>query len=201
MLNLTKYAIDWINGELLGDASIELAGPAKARFRYCSQYVEYINYVCDTLQSFGIIQTGKIYERIQGAHHSYSYCSHSYTELFACLHAWYPNGKKVVPRCITLSPITCRQWYIGDGCLVTRQHVRRKAFIELYTNAFPILDVDWLVEQLWEIGILATRKPTRNVIHISSVSVSDFLNYITGSPVECYRYKWDTKSTPKSLNH
>ncbi len=190
MLNLTTNAVDWINGELLGDASVSASGPVKARFRYCSQHLEYINYICGTLENFGIMRTGKIYERIQGSHRSYNYCSLSYSELLPCLRAWYPNGKKVVPRCIRLTPITCRQWYIGDGCLVHREHVHRRTYIELYTNAFPTFDVDWLVTQLLEVGILATRKKARNVIHISSASVLDFLNYIPGSPVECYRYKW-----------
>lgn len=196
MLNLTKHAINWINGELLGDGCLGISSPTKARFRYCSKHLEYINYVCNTLRSFGIMQTGKIYKRVRGTQCDYSYCSRSYKELHACQTVWYPNGKKVVPRCIKLTPITCRQWYIGDGCLVLRHH--RNPYIELYTCAFPVSDVEWLIEQLSEIGILATRKVTRNVILIASVSVSDFLNYITGSPVECYRYKWNVKSIPNS---
>lgn len=196
MLNLTKDAVNWINGELLGDGTVEMSGPRKARFRYSSKHEEYINYVRDTLKSFGIMQVGRVNKYVRGQHCFYCYCSHAYKELLPCRKAWYPDGKKIVPRCIVLSSITCRQWYIGDGCLVLRHH--RNPYIELYTCAFPISDVEWLIKQLSEIGILATRKASRNIILIASVSVSDFLNYITGSPVECYRYKWNVKSIPSS---
>ena len=60
--NLSQKAKEWIDGELLGDGHFALSSPYSAKFRYGSKYLEYINYVSDTLKSFGIEQSGKIGE-------------------------------------------------------------------------------------------------------------------------------------------
>ena len=158
-------------------------------FKYSSKYLEYIQYVADTLRSFGIQQAGKICELAHLKHVCYTYSSLSYTELLPLRKIWYPEGKKVVPHVIQLTPITCRQWYIGDGSL-THRHGKRP-YIRLSTNAFPYYDVAWLVEQLWEIGILATHQPASNCISTAACSTKDFITYIGECPVECYKYKWD----------
>ena len=203
--SLPQEAIEWINGELLGDGCLVSSSKYSAYFIYTSKYKEYINYVSNTLESFGIKQSGKINKSVQTEYKgktkeckfkkpviSYHYRSLSYEELYSSYKKWYPNGKKIVPKDIELTPIALRQHYIGDGCLIYPKN--GNPYIILYTMGFTIGDVEFLVSKLGELGFKCTRQPSKNVIRISTHSVKDFLDYIGKCPVECYEYKWDFKS-------
>ena len=198
--SLTQKAIEWLNGELLGDGSLCSDSEYSARFSYSSKYKEYIEYVSKTLDSFSIKQSGKIFERatiqIKGKKFkkpaiTYQYHSLSYEELLPIRQKWYPEGKKIVPKDIKLTPLTIRQWYIGDGCL--HHHKNIEPSINLATCGFTMEDIEFLVSKLRELGFKAVRHPSRNTIHISPCSVKDFLDYIGKCPVECYQYKWNYK--------
>jgi len=161
-----------------------------ADIQYSSKYLEYINYVSYTLNSFGIKQAGKItkYHYKNTDSYDYKYASCAYIELLPIYKKWYPNCKKIFPKGIKLTPITLRQHYIGDGSL--RNEKRVKPSIMLYTCGFLISDVERLIKQLIKLGFKTTRRPSKNIISISSHSTKDFLNYIGRCPVECYQYKW-----------
>ena len=188
--NLLKEAIEWINGELLGDGCLHSYSTCSAQFRYSSKYLEYIKYVSDILKSFGIKQAGRIYKNYHKKRDycGYRYNSCSYCELLFIHKKWYPKDKKIIPKDIKLTPLTCRQWYIGDGTISHRYN--RRPFIKLYTNGLTIDNVKWLVRGLNNIGFKATRQSIHNEIHISSYSTKDFLNYIGKCPVDCYKYKF-----------
>lgn len=190
--NLSIEAIHWLYGELLGDGCLQSYCPYSARICYSSKYPEYIEYVRDTLKSFGIEQSGKIRKNHltdRGMDcYIYQYNSLTYSELLSIYRRWYPNGKKIVPRDIVLTPLVCRQWYIGDGCLT--HHKDSRPSIVLATNGFSIYDVKWVTKQLNKIGFKAKRT-IQNAIRISVYSTKDFLEYIGNCPVECYQYKWE----------
>ena len=184
--NLSQETIEWINGELLGDGSLQSFSKYSAKFTYGSKYKEYIEYVSNTLNYFGIEQVGKIYKRKDN---NYSYASRAYPELLPIYKKWYPKGRKIVPRDIELTPLVARQWYIGDGCLI--HHKKGKPNINLATCSFTIFDVNWLVKQLVNIGLKTTRLYSSNTIHIWSRSTKKFLEYVGQPKVMCYKYKWE----------
>jgi len=187
--DLSGEAIEWINGELLGDGSIYSQSECSARFSYGTQYLEYAQYVSDTLKSFGVEQSGKIKKHYDKRHdvYFYNYISRFYEEILSIRKRWYPEGKKIIPKDLKLTPLTCRQWYIGDGCLYNRKN--RNPSILLAACCFSDKDIFYLINQLNKFGIIST-KQSRNIIHISACSVKDFLNYIGECPVKCYQYKW-----------
>lgn len=187
--NLSQEAIEWINGELLGDGNLVSRSHYSARFQYSSKHQEYIEYVRDTLNSFGIEQVGKIkkqklYYRDK-SYYFYGYTSRDYVELLPICRQWYPNGKKTIPKNIILTSITLRQHYIGDGTLS-----KKDKSITLYTNNFPVEDVKQLTIQINKLGFEAVRHLCNNAIRILVSSTKEFLNYIGKCPVECYKYKW-----------
>jgi len=191
--NLTDKARQFIDGELLGDGCLQSNNSYSAYFEYGSKYIEYANFIADILKSYRIELNGKgIYYRKQIRNgkecEMFVLNSRCYPELLPIKKRWYPKGKKIVPRDIKLTPLVCRQWYIGDGCLIRPKN--SKPSINLATYSFPINDVLFLIKKLKRIGIKATRFGN-NVIHISVYSVKDFLNYIGKCPVECYQYKWE----------
>lgn len=188
--NLSKEARDWINGALLGDGYLQKISNYSAQIYYGSSKKKYIQYVSNTLDSFGIKQTGRIkkhyYEKWNCS--SYYYSSLTYVELLPIRQKWYPKGKKIVPRDIELTPITCQQWYIGDGSLSHQRNYN--SYIALCTEGFPISDVEFLKEKLIKLGFKVTRHAD-NTLYISTKSVPDFLDYIGLCPVKCYQYKWN----------
>ena len=186
--DLSKEAIEWINGELLGDGCLCSRSKQSARFTYTSQYKEYIEYIKNTLITFGIL--GITYEHKNKKTNKYDKCykSRAYVELLPIYKQWYPEKKKIVPKDVELTPLTCRQWYIGDGSLAHKE--RKYQSIILCTCGFSINDVDYLVIKLSKMGFTSTRQPSVNMIHILSCSTINFLNYVGGCPVSCYQYKW-----------
>lgn len=182
--HISKYAKEWIEGELLGDGHLMTRSYLSARFDYTSKHEEYIHYVSDTLAEFGIQQTGKIRAGVN----CYYYASRSYIDLFDIWVGWYALGKKEVPKDLKLTPIVCRQWYIGDGSLLKPGRVMPS--IRLATCGFFITDVLWLISELKQLGFLATYQQNNNGIYISAYSTKKFLDYIGECPVKCYKYKW-----------
>jgi len=186
--NLSKKAIEWINGELLGDGCLHKGSPYSASFKYASKYLEYTQYVSDTLKSFGIEQIGNInIQNRKKAHYAF-YQSRYYVEFLLLRRKWYPEGKKIVPKDIKLTPLTCRQWFIGDGSLVHQNNQR--PYIRFATFGFTVSDINLLVEQLIKLGFKTNKELSYNRIHMSVYSVKDFLNYMGKCPVKCYQYKW-----------
>jgi len=191
--NLSRKAINFINGELLGDGSLNCRSSYSARFVYGSKYPEYCQYISDTLDSFGIKQSGKINKRYYKDFncYSYHYSSLAYVELLSIYKQWYPEKKKIVPRDIKLTPLTCRQWYIGDACLHKPQKIN--PYIMLATEGFIVSDIKWLIKQLTKLGFKTniSKKLNKFNIRISSYSTKAFLDYVGKSPTKCYEYKFE----------
>lgn len=189
---LSKKAINWINGELLGDGSLNKLSSYSARFTYTSKYLEYIKYVSTILESFGIKQVGRInkyYHRKLDCY-TYSYASHSYVDLLHLYKKWYPGDKKMIPKDLELTPLVIRQWYIGDGFLKNRMQKNIKPHIILYADGFTVSNIQLIIEKLTKLGFKVTRWLSRNVICFSVHSIKDFFDYIGECPVECYQYKF-----------
>ena len=183
--NLSKEAREFIDGELLGDMSMRSNRKWSARIKYSSKYLEYIEWLAKTLKSFGIEQSGKIgLDRFRGKIY-YHYESRQYEELLPLYQKWYPEGKggKIVPEDLVLTPLICRQWYIGDGHLGEGRH------IDLCSMGFSKSDVERLKKQLYALGFKVTID-SQNNIRISTYSGQSFLDYIGKCPIGCYGYKW-----------
>lgn len=179
---LNRSARDWLDGELLGDGSLTTVSYVSARVSYSSKYLEYIQYIANTLASFGIQYSGRTPKRKDRT--EYTYVSRQYVELFPIWMRWYAYGKKEVPSDLRLTPITCRQWYIGDGSLMPHAGIR------LATDGFDDYDTARLVACLFGIGFPAVVHASGK-IYIPRHMVKQFLGYIGACPVECYKYKWD----------
>lgn len=189
--SLSREAKYWIDGELLGDGCLKAKNNYSAYFSYGSKHHEYIQYISKQLTAFGMKQVGKTHKRFHKdfGNISYDYVSKSYAELLPIREKWYPENKKIIPKDIKLTPLTCRQWYIGDGHLV-HYGVNNKVYMTLHTNGFTVNDIDLLINKLKDLGFKSTRPKSTNIISISVKSAMDFLRYIGGSPVTCYQYKF-----------
>ncbi len=211
-VSLTFQIIEVINGLMLGDGHLNQRSKWSAGYEHGSKYKEYLEWLSERFNGFGVKQTGKIYKETIDKRPKwknaigYRYSSLSYSELLPLQQKWYrlysqetdpPNWSykliKIVPRDIELTPTTCLYWYMDDGCLKHRSKKNSNDNINLATMGFPIADIEFLVRKLNEIGFKCHRT-VDNQIYISTESTPAFLEYIGDCPVDCYKYKWKLKN-------
>lgn len=198
-LDMSSRLQEFIEGELLGDGSIQMTGQRSAQYQHGSKYEKYVIWLSGEFAGQGIEQSGKIYKRKTGWGVGYHYYSKSYPELVPIRQCWYPNGKKIVPQDLKPTSIMLRQWYIGDGYLEHPGGNRRSRII-LATCAFDKSSIDHLLKELSGLGFKVSHQPSNNTIMISTHSTEAFLNYIGPCPKEIediYGYKWDYQDNRK----
>ncbi len=207
-VNLTTEATEFLSGELLGDGCLQSRSQWSADYLHSSKHKEYIDWLSETFNGFGIKQAGKTHETInkQLGNVGYHYASLSYPELLPLQQKWYrpynpetdiANWQykyiKIVPTDIKLTPLVCRQWYIGDGSL-HHQKYKEKVYnyIRLSVMCFSVTDIEFLVGKLHNIGF-ESHWTKQNEIYVSAESTPLFLDYIGKCPIKCYEYKWKLK--------
>lgn len=179
-----------LDGLMLGDGSLQLRG--NARYRHSCKEREYLEWLKEELKSHGIDFTEKVYEKPNGYGTGFTYQIYSrVNKTLTDEHKrWYPEGTKRVPDDIKITPVTLKEWYIGDGTFDSRKGYLQ--CISLAAHSFTYEERDRLVEQLESIGLNA-RNDKKGNIRILKSSVPQFFQYIGDCPVECYQYKWDYK--------
>lgn len=188
-INLPQEAKDFIDGELLGDGSINQRSIYSACYSHGSKHEKYLEWLIEKFQSWGI-ECMRIRKRECENYTGYYFATHDYPTFLKFRERFYPDGKKIIPKDIDLFPITLRQFYIGDGGLIKNKS--GKYSIKLYTYGFSKEGVLFLIAKLEKLGIETTRQKV-NVIHIGVKSAPKFLEYIGNCPKEIkdiYGYKW-----------
>jgi LAGLIDADG DNA endonuclease family len=99
---------------------------------------------------------------------------------------WYGDGRKVVPRDISISREFLLHWFLCDGaCSVNR----RGAHLMLCTDAFSRDEVEYLQARLASVGIESAIMRS-NRLRVNQRSIERFYEFIGECPVECLKYKW-----------
>src|SRR5688500_17261752 len=116
-VDLTQIQSEIIDGSLLGDGSITFTSSGKAVFSKKQKLSrrEYLDWHCENIKPFSC----KIYEcdvklndKIYKQAFYYTKASMKFAEL---RNKWYPNGVKIVPSDISLTPLSLSIWYFDDG--------------------------------------------------------------------------------------
>ena len=191
-VRLGQSALEFINGELLGDGCLFAKNDKSACYEHGSQYPEYLDWLSRVFEDFGLKQMGHIHMRKTNWSVGFYYQTLSYRELLPLYRKWYPDGKKIVPRDLKLTPLTCRQWMIGDG------YLGHPPFITFATYGFSHEDIAFLAQQLVDLGFQVSLPSGTPIIRIQKRSVQDFLDFIGPCPdpiKSLYGYKWDLQLT------
>lgn len=71
-------------------------------------------------------------------------------ELTKLRYKWYPDGKKIIPKDLELTPLTIATWFADDGhaCCKPCRH-----YIKFATHGFTYEEVDFLKNQLMIFGL------------------------------------------------
>ena len=137
---------------------------------------------------------------------SWKYISLRYKEWSDQRNRWYPEGIKIVPQDVRITPLSTLIWYLGDGTLkraIKGEHTT--FYIFLCTNGFTKEDCDHLCNRLCEKSIIGPSlrgvcKPRAKLdsrghpkIYLGPPLVSKFLRYMTPLPIQmscAFGYKW-----------
>jgi hypothetical protein len=202
---LSLKVLEVIDGEMLGDGSLAMS-EKNARFTYGTINREWTDYLREALSEIemSIVRTqpetrtvdedGKVSHRQE----KYVWETLVHTGLTEQRKRWYPDGKKIVPRDLVLTPTVLLHWYIGDGSVKKPGPKSEKQEIFLHSNCFNDNDIDFLIEKLAGLGIEARANrtsPTKSgqKLRIVNSSIPRFFNVIGQCPVPSYQKKWDLK--------
>jgi hypothetical protein len=99
---------------------------------------------------------------------------------------WYVDGRKVVPRDLSISREFLLHWFLCDGaCSINRS----SAHMMFCTDAFSREDVGYLKGMLESVGV-ETSIMRSNRLRVHQKSIERFYDYVGECPVECLKYKW-----------
>lgn len=212
---LSQIEKELLNGCLLGDGYLYLNNRHRVKslssfFGYTSSQKQHTDLIANLLKKFGSgkykngsIKHQKFLKKTQKFYINYTFHTQSNITFFNLYEKWYPQRKKIVPRDLELTSLTCLLWYIGDGCLC-----KTNQKIILNTHGFCEDDIDFLIDKLNNLGFESYKNHWRQqyIILIPRKNVKKFLDYIGPCPVECYNYKWEyreykgTSGVPKKVN-
>jgi len=191
-VELTDEAVQFIEGQLLGDGYLHSSNQFSASYQHGSKYKGYCEWLSTTFARYGIRQCGNIRKNlVLGKYDSYQYASLAYAELRAIRERFYPEGKKIIPADLEITHLVLREWYVGDGSLAYPKSGRPA--IKLATCSFTKEDVARVADKLRDIGLRVTHHSHKyERLLISAYSVDRFLEYIGPPPegIPMYHYKW-----------
>lgn len=201
-----QEAQDIFDGAMLSDANLSRQrGPlANSQFHIEQtdhSHVDWLLSIKDALQEIGV-GVSPMYPKIRyrlshGKPVSATTLPSNISPILTALRRkWYPNGIKVVPTDIALSPMLLANWYMGDGSstYVTDRTIK----VIFATNSFTNEDVDRLILRMHSLGIIdAYRDYHLNplnqkspIIHIGILrSVQVFMDIVEPCMCESFKYK------------
>jgi LAGLIDADG DNA endonuclease family/Homing endonuclease associated repeat len=185
-VDVSKEAIEIIEGELLGDGSMEQH--SNACFSHSTANFNYAKLLHGKLETTGLPlrplepvparNGGKPQLRTRTS------CNISFTTL---RQRWYPYGKKIVPSDLHLTKTMCLHWYLGDGYV--EQHT-----VKFSTCGFTETEVVRLAALLTTLGFKASKNRRSGghfVVRMSKEAAPRFLQWIGPCPAHGYEHKWN----------
>lgn len=194
---LTQHEKEVIDGLLLSDASLQRRS-ATARFGLVTIHKEFSQHVSELLSVKSKFYYKEAHEgTCKGVpvHSKESYPLYTLRDIaFNELHEkWYPNGKKIVPEYLKLSPTIVKYWFYGDGCssYVGLNSVKLK----FSTESFTLTECKRLTNMLSMMsGAKFTPYKVRADQYVLACQrmqcVNLFFDYIGQSDLKCFDYKW-----------
>lgn len=181
-----------LDGLLIGDSFLQNRSRTprgRPYFGHNCVEPEFVGYVVSTLSSLGL-EFGPTHQKPNG--YGTGMTTQVYSHVSDLLRdpwkRWYPEGQKILPVDLVLTPIIARLWYCGDGGLDSdKGYLRQLCFS---AHSFPLEDRERLSGMLRESGF-RSRNTKRGLICISKKSIPSFLDWLGPSPTACYQYKWD----------
>lgn len=208
IINMTDEMYEILRGALLGDGSLMIPKRGiNAKFSYMSksfQHVEYVsNYFAEYSQC-GIKRSDRYDKRTDKTYVSYNFRTNASKTLTDEYYKWYYDGKKHIPDDLILTPLMCKVWYIGDGCLTRVSNNDTSQKLYLCTNCFAKEEIEnILLPQLEKFHPYLSKTENDGQYRITighKKYIKKFIEYIGECPFDDYKYKWDVSEATKGYN-
>lgn len=186
-LLLSKEAIDYLNGLLLGDGCVVQAPTKKSScYIHSDKHKQYLQDLIEQFKQFDIFCS-----EVKKHSGAFSIRTRYYRELNKLRYVWYPNGKKKVPKNIELTPETIKNWYIGDGTFYTRKNGMKQGERLMLYMEYDTIGRKKLSEKLEDLGIYTSIY--FNGLYVKARSRKCFFDYMLSQnnniPIS-YQYKF-----------
>lgn len=166
--------------EMFNHSRKTLTGFQTATFRLSKHVYEtpWVNYIGEILKSEGYpCHIITLVQNREDVPYPVIYLDSSSSFQLAHLRKkWYPDGKKLVPRDLILTPRTLLHWYIGDGGVSSELY--------LHTQSFPLVDVNflkYLLEHELDIEVRLKERPDKPKLYYLTIPIryfDSFLDYL-----------------------
>jgi recombination protein RecA len=171
-------------GSLLGDGAMRCKANALLEVNHCWNQKFYVDWKCQQLAN--LVTTPPKARNGNGARIAYRFTTRSLPELTPLYRRFYPDKHKVVPRDLTLDPLSLAVWFMDDGS---------KSYRALYLNTqqFDVASQMRLVELLrneWSVKTSLNRDKQYLRIRIAVESVARFKEIIAPHVLEGFQYKF-----------
>ena len=195
----TETEMSTIIGTLLGDGSIDNrkieSHNSRLAMKHSIKQLEYLKYKINLLSTLNdgehkITEITKLTKfkdgrSIQSLATSCNWRSIADVKLSELRAKWYPEGKKIVPEDINLTPLAIAIWFMDDGTSGPNNS-------HFCTDGFSVKDCEILVKQLQKFNIDAYVRLTKKVyphIVVPAKSIPDFIRLVHPFMCESMLYK------------
>jgi len=155
IINLTDEQEQILIGSLLGDGEIIKNISTAANFLYSvgrqqSDY-EYLKWNYDKFLSFRKNAKIVLFTKIDKRPGWKPYCGCQFktisAPIFTKFHdTWYPNGLKIIPKNIKLTPLSAAVWFCDDGSFRAKR--REGINLQIATHGFDLGSVEYICNEL-----------------------------------------------------
>lgn len=205
VIQMTTIMYETLRGALLGDGSLLIPqNGVNAIFRYSSKSRQHVEYITKDFIRYstgnGLIENDRYDKRTDKYYHQIVFSSRSSETFTDEYYKWYINKEKHIPCDLILTPHTCLCWYIGDGCLRTKNNGSTQELL-LCTNCFLKNEIETILlpqlsqfdAKLYYTNTSKNGKRDYAIGICKKHNIKKFLDYIGQCPFEDYKYKWDIK--------
>ncbi len=198
----SEYASQVMDGVMLSDGKVKLCWgkrsinptPVFELAQTGTTHVDWLEHVREALAVLGTSMSDvKEYVDIDLTTGIGTYfCSHVSDYIRHLRKRWYPDGKKLVPSELKLTPVTLSDWFTGDGL---SSYDKRPQFdavtVRLCSQSFSREHNLFLTTLLGNLGILTTIGSDKGlpIIYIRQSSVDLFMDLVEQHVVLSYQYK------------
>ena len=193
-INKSILSNELLSGIILSDGHLTKleSDYSNSRFglSFNPNYKELGDIISKELQKYQIESSTRFHIRKTGIP-SFNLMSKMYPSLTLLRNYWYPNGIKIIPKDLVITPKSLAYIFMGDG---SSRFTYKNLIVEiiLCTENFTNQDNQSLIEKIRQLGITFRTRNHKDSVRLVCKTKSDvrkFMNIVSPHMLDCFRYK------------
>jgi hypothetical protein len=184
---------DVLVGSLLGDAGLMTSNKNNRNtapyFYKKNKYYDHVAYVAKSFYGTDF----EFHIKNDGGYHKFS--TAACLDFIPLYNKWYPNGKKIIPQDIEVTPMILHHWFLDDGSAYIRKRVSRQVIIILSSQCFVQKDQEMICSKMNDrfglnFGLEKINNGTGYRIKLPQSKTDQFYQIIGRPFIDSLSYKW-----------